>query len=103
MNCSMELNNFIKDVEWTYAITMPEWPHEYIVRENVNEVLFVKMVEHIRRNGYGGKFYNKSLTYYDEGEMVYWTMGEPIEDTVIINRCRKNDTYEYRLLKGVLP
>lgn len=98
-----DLREFIDSCEWTFARTMPEWPHEYIVRERVDEDLFVKLVQHIRSNGYEGKFYRKSITYYDADGMTYWTMGEPIEETVIINRCRKEDTYEQRLLKGTLP
>ena len=35
--------------------------------------------------------------------MVYWTMGAPLQETIIINRCMKEDSYEYRLLKGTLP
>jgi len=27
----------------------------------------------------------------------------PLEETIIINRCRKEDSYECRLLKGTLP
>ncbi len=82
---------------------MLEWPHEYIVRELVDENLFVLLVCHIRANGYEGKFYQKSITYYDDGGLVYWTMGAPLEETTIINRCRKEDSYEERLLKGTLP
>jgi hypothetical protein len=82
---------------------MPQWPHEYIVRGRVDEQLFVRLVCHIRANGYQGKFYRKSITYYDADGMVYWTMGAPLEETIVINRCRKEDSYEYRLRKGTLP
>jgi hypothetical protein len=97
------LRLFIDSTQWTYAKTMPEWPHEYIVRDRVDRALFEQLVCHIRENGYEGRFYQKSITYYDESGMVYWTMGAPLEETIIINRCRKEDTYEYRLLKGTLP
>jgi hypothetical protein len=97
------LREFIASSKWTFAKTMPEWPHEYIVRELVDENLFVQLVRHIRANGYEGKFYRKSITYFDEGGMVYWTMGASLGETIIINRCRKEDSYEYRLLKGALP
>jgi hypothetical protein len=30
-------------------------------------------------------------------------MGEPLGEPTIINRCRKEDSYESRRLKGVLP
>ena len=63
----------------------------------------MQLVRHIRTNGYEGRFYRKSITYYDHAGMVYWTMGAPNEETVIINRCRKKNSYEYRLLRGTLP
>jgi len=66
-----ELHDFVSDVHWTYAKTMPKWPHEYIVRERVDENLFVKLVQHIRANGYEGDFYKKKITYYDEDGHVY--------------------------------
>jgi len=100
---SKSLQDFIKSVQWTYAKTMPEWPHEYIVRDRVDEDLFVKMVQHIRKFGYEGKFYKKEITYFDFAGMTYWTMGAPVEETIIINRCLKENTYEERLKTGRLP
>jgi hypothetical protein len=97
------LREFIDSSQWTFAKTMPEWPHEYIVRGQVDENLFVQLVRHIRANGYEGKFYRKSITYYDDGGLVYWTMGAPLEETIIVNRCRRENSYEYRLQKGTLP
>jgi len=94
---------FIKSVSWTHAKTMPKWPHEYIVRERVDEDLFVRLVSHIRNYGYAGRFYSNPITYYDYDDMTYWTMGAPIEKTIIINRCKKEDTYERRLAEGRLP
>jgi len=46
---------------WTYAKTMPEWPHEYIIRDNVDEELFEKLVIHIRKNGKKEMFYQKDM------------------------------------------
>ncbi len=100
---STELKDFIQSVQWTYAKTMPEWPHEYIVRERVDEALFVRLVKHIREYGYEGKFYNKNITYFDYDGMTYWSMGAPIAETIIVNRCKKEDTYEVRLKQGRLP
>jgi len=97
------LREFIGSSKWTFAKTMPEWPHEYILRERVDENLFVQLVLHIRAHGYQGKFYQQSYTYFDDGGMAYWTMGESPEETTIINRCRKENLYEYRLLNGTLP
>jgi hypothetical protein len=97
------LSKFIDSQKWTFAKTMPLWPHEYIVRRNVDERLFVQLVEHIRAYGYAGNFYNQPITYFDHAGMTYWTMGAPIEETIIINRCRKEDTYSERLKRGDLP
>jgi len=98
-----EILEFIKSVSWTYAKTMPQWPHEYIVRDRVDEGLFVKFVKHVRKFGYQGNFYNKKITYFDHDGMTYWTMGAPIEETIIINRCCKEDTNKMRLKEGGLP
>jgi hypothetical protein len=98
------LREFVEEAQWTFAKTYAEtWPHEYIVRERVDEQLFVQLVRHIREHGYEGTFYRKAITYFDEDGLVYWTMGEPIEVTIIINRCVKEQTYEHRLRCGTLP
>lgn len=95
---------FINEVSWVFAKTYAKtWPHEYIVRDKVDVDLFVKLVNHIRKHGYEGKFYSKDITYFNESGMVYWTMGAPIEETIIINRCREEQSYEVRLAKGDLP
>ena len=97
------LRHFIDAAKWTYAKTMPDWPHEYIVRMRVDEMLFIQLVNHIRTVGYQGKFYRMSITYFDEAGMTYWTMGEPIDETTVINRCKTENTYESRLRDGTLP
>ena len=101
---SEELKDFINSSNWIFAKTYAStWPHHYIVRERVEENLFVQMVEHIRRFGYEGRFYKMKLIYFEEDGYVYWTMGASIEETTIINRCTKENTYEYRLKIGTLP
>ena len=98
-----DVRAFVDRESWTFAKTMPEWPHEYLVRERVDKGLFVRLVEHIRAHGYEGHFYQKTIVYYEEAGLVYWTMGAPLPETTIINRCRKEDTYEQRLRRGTLP
>lgn len=101
---SPELREFVSSEKWVSAKTYAKtWPHEYIVRKSVDDGLFVELVRHIRTNGYQGHFYQKKIIYYDEAGLVYWTMGAPVEETTIINRCRRNQTYEYRLAHNDLP
>ena len=99
-----DLEAFVANQEWTFAKTYAAtWPHEYIVRDRVDEGLFVTVVHHIREHGYQGRFYDKTFTYFDADGLVYWTMGSPIEETVIVNRCAADQTYAYRLKHGTLP
>jgi hypothetical protein len=97
------LREFIASSKWTFAKTMPEWPHEYIVREKVDRVLFESLVRHIRQHGFEGHFYQRVLIYFAENGLLYWTMGEPMEETMIINRCKQEGSYENRLRNGTLP
>lgn len=97
------LRDFIDTAEWTFAKTMPEWPHEYIFRERVDRDLFVWLVGHIRQHGFEGRFYQRVLTYFAWDGLLYWTMGEPIEETTIINRCKEEGSYKNRLRDGTLP
>ncbi len=98
------LKTFVTEQKWTFAKTYAlTWPHEYIVRDRVDEDMFIQLVGHIRKYGYEGTFYRKPITHFDEDGMVYWTMGAPIEETTIVNRCQNEQTYEYRLRHGTLP
>jgi len=98
-----EIRAFLDRERWTFAKTMTKWPHEYLVRERVDNHHFEKTVVHIRSFGYVGRFYSKPITYFDDRGRVYWTMGEPISETVILNRCLKGDSYEARAKAGTLP
>lgn len=98
-----KLRAFVGEQKWTFAKTMPQWPHEYIVRGRVDQNLFEQLVIHIRMNGIEGAFYQETFIYFEEDGMLYWTMGAPIAETTIINKCRKESSYEYRLKSGTLP
>ena len=99
-----DLRAFVDQQEWTFAKTYAStWPHEYIMRDHVGEHLFTRLVQHIRTFGHEESFYSKRFIYYHEAGMVYWTMGEPIKETTIVNRYKKEQTYEYRLMHRTLP
>ena len=98
------LQEFIESTPWVFAKTYAKtWPHEYIVRDRVDQSRFLELVSHIRQHGYQGEFYRKPITYFDYEGRVYWTMGAPIEETNIVNRCQKEQSYEYRRDHGLLP
>jgi len=97
------LRAFVDEQVWTFAKTMPKWPHEYIVRDRVEQGSFVDLVRHIRAHGHEGRFYTMTNIYFEEDGKIYWTMGAPIEETTIVNRCKSENTYERRLANGTLP
>ncbi|MBK8465696.1 MAG: hypothetical protein IPL32_07685 [Chloracidobacterium sp.] len=95
---SDELKQFIRDSTWifskTYAAT---WPHEYIVQQQVDRVMFNALAEHIDNFGYESDFYDTKQIYFDYDGNTYWHMGN------IINRCPENETYRRRKEQGRLP
>ncbi len=109
------LKAFVASQDWTFAKTYAKtWPHEYLVREKVDEALFMQLARHIVEHGYAGTFYKRDVGYFDEGGYVYWTMYReksdppqkdwyPQEDENIVNRCRKEESYEYKRDHGLLP
>lgn len=87
---------YIEEVRWQFAKTMPRDPHEYTLwkwRPSTKEA-FRSFVQLIRAEGYQADWPPNSRnpryrhTYLDVGEHKYWTMGAPLEDTILINRAR---------------
>lgn len=86
---------YIEKVRWRFAKTMPQWPHEYTVRDWRTDLDgdFVAFAELIRGQGVVKPWprdaatprYHHSYLAVDEWE--YWTMGAPISETTVINRA----------------
>ena len=88
-----ELRNTIAAGRWTFAKSMPQFPHEYVIRgKTLAEDLFVPFVTHIRDAGVTRHWrYGKIFTYLAIDEYEYWTMGNPVDETIIINRALIHD------------
>lgn len=89
-----QITSFIEGQTWVFAKTMPEAPHAYVVKSRCTDpTVFEALVLHIRRHGYTQMFFGRQYTYFDwktaDGEHQYWTMGAPLEQTIILNRARK--------------
>lgn len=85
-----EIVDFIDGNRWTFAKTMPWHPHEYTLKANVSDPhMFERFVMHIRRNGYDKSFGKRAFTYFDVGIWQYWTMGSPLDETILINRAKR--------------
>ena len=79
---------FVERAPWTFARTMPHIPHWWTRRRQTAEEDFVAFVNYIRKHGYRARWGPYLNTYLELGEWKYWTMGEPIAETIIINRER---------------
>ena len=67
-------------------------PHEYTLRKQWHDdVSFDWIVAHIRAVGYRQRFIGRVWVYYDvcgdAGAHQYWTMGDPVPETTLINRA----------------
>ena len=87
---------FVEARRWqwakTYAATAPHW---YTVRKwrpaHVDQEQFEQAVTTIREYGYDRRFYSKHYRSLTVDGFRYWTMGAPLDETIIINRCDAND------------
>ena len=96
-----EARPYIDEVRWQFAKTMPQWPHEYTVRDwriDLDDT-FLDFVELIRAQGLVKPWPADSPTprshhtYLAIDGWDYWTMGEPVEETAVINRARLDETW----------
>jgi SAM-dependent methyltransferase len=91
-----EILQLLSAEQWIWARTMPGIPHEYIVRGRcrMTEAQFESIVAVQRQTGRHEVWghYNFSYLYVDGYK--YWTMGDPIQDTIILNRQKVFSEYD---------
>lgn len=80
----MAIKNFVDTVVWTFAKTMPEIPHEYIVIDDYPEKSesIKEFIQEIENDGYVNSFFDKEYKYLEIDGYKYWV----IEN--IINRAK---------------
>jgi endo-alpha-1,4-polygalactosaminidase (GH114 family) len=85
-----DILEFIQTSQWRFAKTMPEHPHEYVVRSwrPDKEPVFERFVMVIREKGYDARFLDATYRYLEIDGWKYWTMGDELNETVIINRAK---------------
>ena len=84
---------YINDCRWQPAKTGV--PHEYTIREwrPDAEADFERFAVLIRQYGVKENFWKKVHIYLYFNDLKYWTMGWPIHETTVINRCPQGDFY----------
>ena len=84
------LREMIARCQWTFAKTMPWAPHEYIVRGKcpLTEEEFLYFINMQRRYGVEERWGKNVLPYLYIDGYKYWTMGAPLEETIVMNRAK---------------
>jgi hypothetical protein len=95
---------FIAQRSWREAVTYRNTaPHEYVVRawetDKQGNLDFDRFVILVRRFGYADFFYQVRHLYWAIDEFKYWTMGWPVEETIIINRARVDAPEPWKVSK----
>lgn len=86
----MDFDAFIARGKWTFAKTYAHFaPHWYVVRrEFADDETFDAAVLHIRAHAVSEVFHGKTFQCFYYKGYKYWTMGNPVAETTIINRAK---------------
>ena len=90
-------------LEFRFAKTMPETPHEYVRRTPENEADYVELFHTIRRDGRDERFGRWRYRYWRPGDgFQYWTMTHDVSLSRIINRSKvESDDAEFSVLDSL--
>lgn len=84
---AQDLSRRLQNQEWIFAKTMPQNPHHYTLKKNwQSPESFEECVILIRKYGRKEKYKGWSYICFNFDGYKYWTMGSPVEETILINR-----------------
>lgn len=84
-----DIQDLIVRLRFVQAKSMPNIPHEYVVRNDANDTDYRMLFDAIGMFGVNEKFYSKTYQYlYMEDGFKYWRMTDDINESKIINRAR---------------
>ena len=79
----------LEQAAFKFAKTMPEYPHSYTLRQTwQNQALFEATVQYIRNHCTIEYFFGKPYQMLYLNGFKYWTMGAPLDATILINRAK---------------
>lgn len=88
--------NLLQQQRYTFAATMPHNPHEYTLKKDWrSKDEFSEAVKFIRHKPVIETFKGKEYSVFYANGNKYWTMGAPIEETILINRAQRPYPTEY--------
>lgn len=91
------IDKYIESVRWQNSKTYERTaPHEYTIRWwNMElEDEFIWFAKYIRVNGIKEWFYKSQFIYFYYNGLKYWTMGDPIDNTWVLNRTDDMKIYK---------
>lgn len=91
------IDNYIESVRWQNSKTYEKIaPHEYTIRWWSMELEdeFIWFLNYIRANGVKEWFYKSQHTYFYYNGLKYWTMGDTIDNTWVLNRTDDMKIYQ---------
>ena len=80
-----EVRNWLEERYWQQARSRTN-PHSYTLRGWNDEIAFELIVLFIREHGYESIYAGDVYAQYDCGGHFYWTMGDGLPATVVLNR-----------------
>ncbi len=85
-----KVRRMVSRCHWTFAKTMPWGPHEYIVRGKcpLSEEEFLFFIDKQRNFGKIERWGKYITPYLYIDDYKYWTMGAPVEETIVMNRAK---------------
>ena len=87
-----EVIESLRGARFVYARTMPQCPHDYVLREWwTGPADFESVVAFIRQNGYESNYFTQYRQYWEWDVYQYWTMNYPPHRTKLINRSLIGD------------
>ena len=75
---------------WKYARTLSHNPHHYTLRDKWTDGSFDEIVEAVRHYSVDERFGKTIYQICYLGNFKYWSMGAPIEETILINKKQIN-------------
>ena len=85
----------IDSLSFRFAKTMPEIPHEYVVRAPHNEAAYVALFSTIMEHGVNERWAGRYKRYLYPGDgWKYWAMTTELRESRVINRMKIEDDLE---------
>jgi hypothetical protein len=91
----------IDSLSFRFARTMPETPHEYVVRSPDNEAAYLALFSAIMERGVYERWAGRRKRYLYPGDgWKYWAMTTEVDQSRVINRMKIDDDLERLCREG---